>query len=108
MVLVASKFSRIAWSTSLVASVQMSMSSMLRSCSEMRPRSRFSWIWAFFSSYFAMISALFGGGTTSDSANDAPERVDHERSEEHTSELQSRFDLVCRLLLGKKNKDAHQ
>src|SRR5699024_11869139 len=25
------------------------------------------------------------------------------RSEEHTSELQSRFDLVCRLLLGKKN-----
>src|SRR5699024_12180113 len=28
-----------------------------------------------------------------------------ERSEEHTSELQSRFDLVCRLLLEKKNKD---
>src|SRR5207249_6944247 len=27
-----------------------------------------------------------------------------ERSEEHTSELQSRFDLVCRLLLEKKNK----
>src|SRR5699024_12192175 len=26
-----------------------------------------------------------------------------ERSEEHTSELQSRFDLVCRLLLEKKN-----
>src|SRR5207249_7055075 len=26
----------------------------------------------------------------------------HERSEEHTSELQSRFDLVCRLLLEKK------
>src|SRR5699024_11724428 len=26
------------------------------------------------------------------------------RSEEHTSELQSRFDLVCRLLLQKKNK----
>src|SRR5699024_11432346 len=25
------------------------------------------------------------------------------RSEEHTSELQSRFDLVCRLLLVKKN-----
>src|SRR5699024_12706563 len=25
------------------------------------------------------------------------------RSEEHTSELQSRFDLVCRLLLEKKN-----
>src|SRR5437868_8603753 len=28
------------------------------------------------------------------------------RSEEHTSELQSRFDLVCRLLLEKKN-DGH-
>src|SRR5438067_6389629 len=27
------------------------------------------------------------------------------RSEEHTSELQSRFDLVCRLLLEKKKKD---
>src|SRR6266496_1744292 len=29
---------------------------------------------------------------------------DAERSEEHTSELQSRRDLVCRLLLEKKNK----
>src|SRR5699024_11839819 len=28
------------------------------------------------------------------------------RSEEHTSELQSRFDLVCRLLLEKKNARA--
>src|SRR5699024_12517164 len=40
---------------------------------------------------------------------DAPEgsviatiATDNERSEEHTSELQSRFDLVCRLLLEKK------
>src|SRR5438067_10037620 len=31
--------------------------------------------------------------------------VDLARSEEHTSELQSRFDLVCRLLLEKKNKN---
>src|SRR5438067_13001602 len=32
-------------------------------------------------------------------------RAEHqERSEEHTSELQSRFDLVCRLLLEKKKK----
>src|SRR5699024_11712916 len=30
------------------------------------------------------------------------------RSEEHTSELQSRFDLVCRLLLEKKNGEALQ
>src|SRR5699024_12230399 len=29
------------------------------------------------------------------------------RSEEHTSELQSRFDLVCRLLLEKKKRDKH-
>src|SRR5690625_6607293 len=29
------------------------------------------------------------------------------RSEEHTSELQSRGHLVCRLLLEKKNKDIH-
>src|SRR2546428_7724102 len=30
-------------------------------------------------------------------------REDFDRSEEHTSELQSRSDLVCRLLLEKKN-----
>src|SRR5699024_12707300 len=29
--------------------------------------------------------------------------TEQSRSEEHTSELQSRFDLVCRLLLEKKN-----
>src|SRR2546428_9305552 len=29
-----------------------------------------------------------------------------QRSEEHTSELQSRSDLVCRLLLEKKNRQA--
>src|SRR5438067_7064476 len=31
-------------------------------------------------------------------------RAPSHRSEEHTSELQSRFDLVCRLLLEKKKK----
>src|SRR5207249_10860928 len=35
-------------------------------------------------------------------AQAAPEPA---RSEEHTSELQSRFDLVCRLLLEKKRAD---
>src|SRR2546422_1608060 len=35
-----------------------------------------------------------------------PDRCGRERSEEHTSELQSRLHLVCRLLLEKKkNKD---
>src|SRR5699024_11463831 len=31
------------------------------------------------------------------------EKEDTKRSEEHTSELQSRFDLVCRLLLEENN-----
>src|SRR5699024_5495123 len=32
------------------------------------------------------------------------QKIKSNRSEEHTSELQSRFDLVCRLMLEKKNK----
>src|SRR5699024_11525970 len=35
-----------------------------------------------------------------------PPLVTWSRSEEHTSELQSRFDLVCRLLLEKKKQAA--
>src|SRR5699024_11610225 len=38
------------------------------------------------------------------SPGDAIADPDHKRSEEHTSELQSRFDLVCRLLLEKKKQ----
>src|SRR2546421_4665990 len=34
-----------------------------------------------------------------------PRAADTDRSEEHTSELQSRSDLVCRLLLEKKKKN---
>src|SRR5699024_4813500 len=34
-----------------------------------------------------------------------PKTASPHRSEEHTSELQSRFDLVCRLLLEKKNNN---
>src|SRR5699024_9145755 len=37
-----------------------------------------------------------------------PGPVPRRRSEEHTSELQSRFDLVCRLLLEKKKKKKTQ
>src|SRR5438309_6040021 len=40
-----------------------------------------------------------------------PPTVDKARSEEHTSELQSQFHLVCRLLLEKKktiNNSTHQ
>src|SRR5438094_6560521 len=36
-------------------------------------------------------------------ARDIRVRVDRRRSEEHTSELQSPYDLVCRPLLEKKN-----
>ena len=37
-------------------------------------------------------------------AREGAEIADADRSEEHTSELQSRRNLVCRLLLGKKKK----
>src|SRR2546429_5576098 len=37
----------------------------------------------------------------------APAASDASRSEEHTSELQSRLHLVCRLLLEKKKKNPH-
>src|SRR2546422_6817556 len=37
------------------------------------------------------------------SCQDAPSQDSRRRSEEHTSELQSRLHLVCRLLLEKKN-----
>src|SRR5438270_9738799 len=40
-------------------------------------------------------------------ADDSPHRDERSsRSEEHTSELQSQSNLVCRLLLEKKNPDA--
>src|SRR5205809_6058268 len=35
------------------------------------------------------------------------DRLERGRSEEHTSELQSRLHLVCRLLLEKKNSSSH-
>src|SRR5690606_40547505 len=38
---------------------------------------------------------------------DGDRRFERERSEEHTSELQSRENLVCRLLLEKKNNYEH-
>src|SRR2546422_5689540 len=41
------------------------------------------------------------GASPRSTASGGPRRTDH-RSEEHTSELQSRLHLVCRLLLEKK------
>src|SRR5437868_10965882 len=46
----------------------------------------------------AAAAGLLGGEPAQVFAEAAP------RSEEHTSELQSRFDLVCRLLLEKKKQ----
>src|SRR2546429_3590879 len=43
----------------------------------------------------------FGAHMAVESVNDGPRTL---RSEEHTSELQSRLHLVCRLLLEKKKK----
>src|SRR5206468_9909853 len=45
------------------------------------------------------------GGGPAPSAPPRPGAAAERRSEEHTSELQSRSDLVCRLLLEKKKKN---
>src|SRR6266513_6343451 len=52
------------------------------------------------------ISAPGLPGAWSTSSN--PSRTPKRRSEEHTSELQSRFDIVCRLLLEKKKDITNQ
>src|SRR5699024_12118017 len=46
---------------------------------------------------------FFGWYSSNSVTSSAVEDAYGSRSEEHTSELQSRFDLVCRLLLEKKN-----
>src|SRR2546430_4400841 len=50
---------------------------------------------------------LNGGGEPGQAAVDPAEQAVRERSEEHTSELQSQSNLVCRLLLEKKKKKQH-
>src|SRR5207249_9995654 len=51
---------------------------------------------------FADLHGLTDDGAEHLVVTEILQRVEHVRSEEHTSELQSRFDLVCRLLLEKK------
>src|SRR5438132_6053867 len=52
---------------------------------------------------FSPAGATSSSGRTSSTAQAAPaSRLSSVRSEEHTSELQSHSDLVCRLLLEKK------
>src|SRR3989449_8501266 len=58
-----------------------------------------------------VIPAVLTGTLLSHIARDAvvhqrPEAADAVRSEEHTSELQSRLHLVCRLLLEKKKRNS--
>src|SRR2546429_2093895 len=43
-----------------------------------------------------------------EATNVVPDSVELQRSEEHTSELQSRLHLVCRLLLEKKKKQTNR
>src|SRR5207249_5653841 len=62
------------------------------------------------STYPACESASVGNTVrpTAPSRQPTPARSSNVRSEEHTSELQSRFDLVCRLLLEiKKESRCH-
>src|SRR5699024_12497974 len=49
-------------------------------------------------------ATLMLAGYIPDVTDTIPLAIYFARSEEHTSELQSRFDLVCRLLLEKKKK----
>src|SRR3712207_7327732 len=51
-------------------------------------------------------AATFGDQPERERHRDVLEEQDRERSEEHTSELQSRQYLVCRLLLEKKKQSS--
>src|SRR2546422_2713573 len=55
--------------------------------------------------YTTLFRSVYRSGTDHDPIESGPRlasEIDYERSEEHTSELQSRLHLVCRLLLEKK------
>src|SRR5437868_10348627 len=55
-----------------------------------------------------LLDEIKKGKSLSDVAREQQLPLKTTRSEEHTSELQSRFDLVCRLLLEKKKKKRQQ
>src|SRR5699024_12223904 len=57
-----------------------------------------------------VLQAAFSTEVLEEGANSTAIELDPEttRSEEHTSELQSRFDLVCRLLLENKKYQTHR
>src|SRR5438105_5660070 len=55
--------------------------------------------------YTTLFRSLCGADGTEIPVGIERSPFDSDRSEEHTSELQSRVDLVCRLLLEKKKKN---
>src|SRR5258708_30991107 len=55
--------------------------------------------------YFKRVDAVSQIGSSANAENLNAHRRVHNRSEEHTSELQSPDHLVCRLLLEKKKKN---
>src|SRR6267378_2532023 len=57
--------------------------------------------------YTTLFRASARCGDRRSTASGLPPSPSDARSEEHTSELQSRRDLVCRLLLEKKKKTFH-
>src|SRR5436190_2864860 len=61
-------------------------------------------VWNAISSMTEMISAIRSDDRVISSIEATAEPTTRPRSEEHTSELQSHSDLVCRLLLEKKKK----
>src|SRR5206468_8205595 len=54
--------------------------------------------------HVAGVAVVDADGVEAQGLDLGPQHHPHPRSEEHTSELQSRSDLVCRLLLEKKKK----
>src|SRR5438309_12033970 len=69
------------------------------------PRSTLFPYTTLFRSLSLLLCATLFAQSASDSSVQATPNAQELRSEEHTSELQSQFHLVCRLLLEKKNTD---
>src|SRR5436309_9369100 len=61
-----------------------------------------------YTTLFRSLESESGGGEALRLTGADPFAIYAGRSEEHTSELQSRENLVCRLLLEKKNRPRHR
>src|SRR5260370_15556642 len=69
------------------------------------PRSTLFPYTTLFRSWKARLESICGSGALSGGMASVGAGGDRGRSEEHTSELQSHLNLVCRLLLEKKKQD---